>query len=47
MDTEDGCIRVHGIGDDEILAFTGSGIVTLRELVRMRDDCPHWLQYAD
>ena len=25
MDTEDGCIWVHGIGDDEILAFTDFG----------------------
>ncbi len=47
MDTEDGCIWVHGIGDDEILAFTDFGIETLRELVRMRGDCPHWLKYPD
>ena len=47
MDTEDACIWVHGIGDNEPHAFTNFGIETLRELVRMRADCPHWLKYPE
>ena len=45
MEIEDGVIWVYGFGDDGILAFTDFGVQTLRELVRMRKDCPHWLKY--
>ena len=47
MDIEDSMIVVYGIGDDGILAFTDFGVQTLRELVRMRNDCPHWLKYPE
>ena len=40
MDTEDGCIWIYGIGDDEVLAFTDDGVDNLRELARMHPDCP-------
>ena len=47
MEIEDGVIWVYGLRDDGILAFTDDGIEQLRELARMREDCPHWLKYPE
>jgi len=47
MDIEDGCIWVYGVGDDGVQAFTDDGIDHLRDLVRMRKDCPHWLKHPE
>lgn len=47
MDIEDGCIWVYGIGEDGVQAFTDDGIDNLRNLVRMRDDTPHWLKLPE
>jgi hypothetical protein len=35
METEDGLIRVNGIGEDSVLAFTDFGIESLIELIKM------------
>ena len=47
MEIEDGCIWVYGIGEDGVQAFTDEGIDNLRDLVRMRKDCPHWLKHPE
>ena len=44
MGTEDSRIWIYGIDDDETLAFTVFGIEKLRDLVRVLDDCLHWLK---
>lgn len=36
MEQEDGIIRVYGLGDDRILAFTDEGIQELKNLLEMR-----------
>lgn len=33
MFPEDGCLRVHGVGDDGVTAFTEYGIECLRQIV--------------
>ena len=40
METEDGLIRVYGVGDDGVMAFTDFGIENLIELVRMYKESP-------
>jgi len=35
LEPEDGVIRVHGLGDDSIMAFTGEGIDELKTLLEM------------
>lgn len=44
MDTEDGVIWVHGIGDDQVMAFTDFGIENLTELIRMYKEDPELLK---
>lgn len=44
MEPEDGLIWVHGMGDDEVMAFTDFGIATLIELIKMHKDDPTLLQ---
>lgn len=36
MEPEDGIIRVYGLGEDRILAFTDEGIQELKNLLEMR-----------
>jgi hypothetical protein len=36
MEPEDGVIRVYGLGEDRILAFTDEGIEELKNLLEMR-----------
>jgi hypothetical protein len=38
MDTEDGVIWVHGLGDDGVMAFTDFGIQNLIELIKIHKD---------
>lgn len=38
METEDGVIRVYGLGDDSVIAFTPFGIENLQELIAMDQD---------
>ena len=38
MDTEDGVIRVYGIGEDGVLAFIDFGIETLVEFIEIHKD---------
>ncbi len=33
MDPEDGCLHVHGVGDDGLTAFTRDGIENLRQII--------------
>jgi hypothetical protein len=33
MFPEDGCLRVHGVGDDGVTAFTEYGIECLRQII--------------
>ena len=35
METEDGLIRVYGIGEDSVMAFTDFGIESLIELIQI------------
>lgn len=38
MEPEDGIIRVYGLGEDRILAFTDEGIQELKNLLEMRGE---------
>lgn len=38
MEPEDGVIRVYGIDDDGITAFTDFGVENLRELLQIRNE---------
>lgn len=44
MDIEDGVIRVYGVGENGIKAFTDFGIENLIELVQMYKEHPEWLK---
>ncbi|WP_346347962.1 hypothetical protein [Bradyrhizobium sp. 139] len=44
MDLEDGVIRVYGIGDDGVMAFTDLGIENLIELIRIHKEDPELLK---
>jgi hypothetical protein len=33
MEPEDGCLWIHGIGDQQTMAFTDRGLECLRELI--------------
>jgi hypothetical protein len=33
LDAEDGCLRVYGVGDDGVPAFTDSGIECLKQII--------------
>ena len=44
MDPEDGLIRVFGLGDDGIIAFTYFGIENLMELIRIHKENPELLK---
>ena len=44
MEIEDGLIRVYGVGEDGVLAFTDVGIDNLIELVRMYKERPELLK---
>ena len=44
MDPEDGLIRVFGLGDDGIMAFTDFGIENLMELIRIHKENPELLK---
>jgi hypothetical protein len=35
MDPEDGCLTVHGPGEEEITAFTRFGVDNLAELIKI------------
>ena len=36
MFSEDGCLRVHGVGKDGVTAFTDYGIECLKQIIAMR-----------
>jgi hypothetical protein len=40
METEDGVIWVHGLGDNEVMAFTHFGIESLIELIKIYKENP-------
>jgi len=40
LEPEDGLIRVYGLGDDSILAFTDEGVDELKNLVEMHRENP-------
>jgi hypothetical protein len=44
MEIEDGAIRVYGVGEDGVQAFTDFGIENLIELVRMYKESPGLLK---
>jgi hypothetical protein len=44
METEDGLIRVYGIGEDSVMAFTDFGIESLIELVKIQKNDPTLLK---
>jgi len=44
MEIEDGVIRVYGVGEDGIQAFTDFGIENLIELVRVYKESPELLK---
>lgn len=44
MDTEEGVIRVYGVGEDGVMAFTDFGIENLMELIRMHKEGPELLK---
>jgi hypothetical protein len=44
MEVEDGVIRVYGVGEDEVQAFTEFGIENLIELVRIYKENPTWFK---
>jgi hypothetical protein len=46
MDREDGLIRVYGLGDDGIMAFTDFGIETLTGLIQIHRATPHQLEQS-
>ncbi|WP_373505746.1 hypothetical protein, partial [Aestuariivirga sp.] len=44
MEPEDGLIWVYGVGDEGVMAFTGFGIETLMELIKIHKDNPMLLK---
>ena len=40
MEPEDGVIRVYGLGDDSIMAFTDEGVDELKNLLEMYRENP-------
>lgn len=40
MEPEDGVIRVHGLDDDSVLAFTDFGVDSLVELIKIQRETP-------
>ena len=44
METEDGLIRVYGVGEDSVMAFTDFGIESLIELIKMHKNDPTLLK---
>lgn len=44
MEPEDGCLWVHGAGDQQTIAFTPEGLDRLRELVEHYKTAPHRLR---
>jgi hypothetical protein len=44
MEIEDGVIRVYGVGEDGVMAFTDFGIENLIELIKMHKDNPAQLK---
>ena len=47
METEDGLIRVYGIGEDSVMAFTDFGIESLIELIKIHKNDPTLLKRWD
>ncbi len=47
MEPEDGVIRVYGVGEDGVMAFTDFGIESLVELIKMYKDDPSLLKRGD
>jgi hypothetical protein len=43
LEPEDGLIRIYGMGDDSILAFTDEGIDELKNLLEMYRENPNLL----
>ncbi len=42
MEPEDGVIRVHGLGEESVMAFTDFGVESLVELIKIhREMTPH------
>jgi hypothetical protein len=44
MEIENGVIRVYGVGEDGVMAFTDFGIENLIELIKMHKDNPAQLK---
>ncbi len=44
LEPEDGLIRIYGMGDDSILAFTDEGIDELKNLLEMYRENPELLK---
>jgi hypothetical protein len=44
LEPEDGLIRIYGMGDDSILAFTDEGIDELKNLLEMYRENPNLLK---
>jgi len=47
METEDGLIRVYGVGDDAVMAFTDFGIENLIDLIKIHKSDPTLLKRWD
>jgi hypothetical protein len=47
METEDGLIRVYGVGEDSVMAFTDFGIESLIELIKIHKNDPTLLKRWD
>jgi len=47
METEDGLIRVYGVGDDGVMAFTDFGIENLIDLIKIHKNDPTLLKRWD
>ncbi len=41
MEPEDGCLSVHGVNDEETMAFTRDGIDNLKELIQIHKANPN------
>ena len=47
METEDGLIRVYGVGDDAVMALTDFGIENLIDLIKIHKNDPTLLKRWD
>jgi hypothetical protein len=47
METEDGLIRVYGVGDEAVMAFTDFGIENLIDLIKIHKNDPTLLKRWD